>query len=52
MNDILETLEYSLRFRMYDNALLLCHEFFNLSPNSIKSRFLHLYAKAGQPVSI
>lgn len=46
MNDILETLEYSLRFRMYDNALLLCHEFFNRSPNSIKSRFLHLYARA------
>lgn len=46
MDEILETIDYSLRFRMYDNALLLCHEFFSRSPIPMKSTFLHFYARA------
>lgn len=45
MNEILETIEFSLRFRMFDNALLLCHEYFSRAPDELKSHFLHLYAR-------
>ncbi|KAH0794350.1 TPR Domain containing protein [Histomonas meleagridis] len=40
--EVLEAIEFSLRFRFFENALLLCQEFFPQFPSS---NFLFLYAK-------
>ena len=42
MDEVYETIEFSLKYRMYENALLLCQDFFDRFPSS---RFLHLYAR-------
>ena len=46
-----EAIEFSLKFRIYDNALLLCEEYFTRTPTS---QLLFLYAKAylesGSPI--
>ncbi|OHT14189.1 TPR Domain containing protein [Tritrichomonas foetus] len=43
MNEVIEAVEFSLRFRMYENAILLCQEFFNRQPSP---QLLYLYARS------
>ena len=46
-----EAIEFSLKFRIYDNALLLCEEYFTRTPTT---QLLYLYARAylesGSPI--
>jgi anaphase-promoting complex subunit 3 len=51
MNQEVQAIEFSLKFRIFDNALLLCEEYFDRAPSP---RLLYLYAKtyldSGSPV--
>lgn len=47
----IQAIEFSLRFRIYDNALLLCQEYFSRSPTvQVLNLYIRAYLESGSPI--
>lgn len=47
----IQAIEFSLRFRIFDNALLLCQEYFSRSPTvQVLNLYVRAYLESGSPI--